>query len=176
MTNTPLNPEALSDTARVALINSARELGQEHWCLSVPAQAKKVLNDCADALTAAQSHAVQLVTIKLPKNPDHNPREKLTNTCAVSPECTDSTGEHHTVAVYTDDEVDALRTRFGHITRIERVFLAAAQPVVNSFDPRELNRKGWTCGCEPGDYDECVECQSACNELANFLNRPEVKP
>lgn len=52
--------------------------------------------------------------------------------------------------------------------------LAAAQPVVNSFDPRELNRKGWTCGCEPGDYDECVECQSACNELANFLNRPEV--
>lgn len=51
-----------------------------------------------------------------------------------------------------------------------------AQPEVNSFDPRVLNRKGWTCGCEPGNYDSCDECQSACNELANFLNRPEVKP
>lgn len=94
-------------------------------------QAEKAL----EYLAAAQSVTVQLVTIKLPKNPDHNPREKLTSTCAVSPECTDSTGEHHTVAVYTDDEVDALRTRFGHITRIERVSLAATQPVVNSFTP-----------------------------------------
>ena len=58
---------------------------------------------------------------------------------------------------------------------LDRV-LTVAQPVVNSFDPRELNRKGWTCGCEPGDYDECDDCQSACNELADFLNRPEVKP
>lgn len=54
----------------------------------------------------------------------------------------------------------------------ERV--AVAQPVVNSFDPRGLNRKGWSCGCEPGNYDSCDECRSACNELANFLNRPEV--
>lgn len=53
-------------------------------------------------------------------------------------------------------------------------YLAVAQTVVNSFDPRELNRRGWTCGCEPGNYDSCDECQSACNELANFLNRPEV--
>lgn len=56
----------------------------------------------------------------------------------------------------------------------ERV--VAAQPEVNSFDPRVLNRRGWTCGCEPGNYYTCDECQSACNELANFLNRPEVKP
>lgn len=55
-------------------------------------------------------------------------------------------------------------------------YLAVAQPEVNSFDPRELNRRGWTCGCEPGNYDSCDECQSACNELAGFLNRPEVKP
>lgn len=53
-------------------------------------------------------------------------------------------------------------------------YLAVAQPVVNSVDPRELNRKGWTCGCEPGNYDSCEECQSACDELADFLNRPEV--
>lgn len=56
----------------------------------------------------------------------------------------------------------------------ERV--AVAQPEVNRFDPRVLNRKGWTCGCEPGNYDSCNECQSACNELANFLNRLQVKP
>ena len=52
--------------------------------------------------------------------------------------------------------------------------LAVAQPEVNSYDPRELKRRGWTCGCEPGDYDECDDCLSAAHELANFLNRPEV--
>ena len=52
-------------------------------------------------------------------------------------------------------------------------YLASAQPEVNSYDPRELNRKGWTCGCEPGDYDKCEGCQSACDELADFLNRLE---
>lgn len=54
--------------------------------------------------------------------------------------------------------------------------IAAALPEVTSVDPRELNRRGWTCGCEPGNYDTCDECQSACNELAGFLSRPEVKP
>lgn len=44
---------------------------------------------------------------------------------------------------------------------------------MSSFDPRELNRHGWTCGCEPGDYNECEDCQSACDELADFLNRLE---
>lgn len=41
-------------------------------------------------------------------------------------------------------------------------------------NPRDLNRRGWTCGCEPGNYDTCDECQSACNELAGFLSRPEM--
>lgn len=44
---------------------------------------------------------------------------------------------------------------------------------MSNFDPRELNRHGWTCGCEPGDYNECEDCQSACEELADFLNRLE---
>lgn len=57
-----------------------------------------------------------------------------------------------------------------------RAYLAAAPPEATIFDPRELNRRGWTCGCMPGDYDQCDECQSACNELAGFLSRPEVKP
>lgn len=52
-------------------------------------------------------------------------------------------------------------------------YLSVAHPEVNSFDPRVLNRRGWTCGCEPGNYDSCDECQSACDELADFLNRLE---
>lgn len=56
---------------------------------------------------------------------------------------------------------------------IVSAYLTVAQPVVNSFDPRKLNRRGWTCGCEPGDYDKCEGCQSACDELADFLNRLE---
>lgn len=60
-----------------------------------------------------------LVTVKLPKNPEHDPRNKQTGPCVVSPTCTDATGEHHTVVARTMDEVEALREKFGHITRIE---------------------------------------------------------
>lgn len=73
----------------------------------------------------AQPDTVHLVTIKLPKNPAHDPKNKITAECVVSPECTDSTGEHHTIAVRTDAEVDALREKFGHMTRIEQVVLPA---------------------------------------------------
>lgn len=62
-----------------------------------------------------------LVTIKLPKNPNHNPHSKVTGPCPVSRVCTDSTGEHHTVLVGNDAEVEELRKRFGHITRVEKV-------------------------------------------------------
>lgn len=53
-----------------------------------------------------------------------------------------------------------------------RAYLAAlsAPAVVEAFNPQALNIKGWTCGCEPGNYDSCDECQSACNELASFLH------
>lgn len=44
----------------------------------------------------------------------------------------------------------------------------------DTVNPSELNRRGWTCGCEPGDYDKCEDCQSACDELADFLNRLEA--
>lgn len=64
--------------------------------------------------------------------------------------------------------------RIDDVERMIRSYFAVAQPVLNSFDPCGLNRKGWTCGCEPGNYDSCDECQSGCNELADFLNRPEV--
>lgn len=64
---------------------------------------------------------LMLVTIKLPKNPEHDPRNKKTGLCPVSPTCTDVTGEHHTVVARTVDEVEELREKFGHITRIEKV-------------------------------------------------------
>lgn len=78
----------------------------------------------------------------------------------------------HDLADVAKRAVDGLKEQ----TDVQSVdnYLAVAQQEVNSFDPRELNRKGWTCGCEPGNYGSCDECQSACNELANFLNRPEV--
>lgn len=77
-----------------------------------------------------------------------------------------------------ETDTDERATEWAHkvTTRVLEGYFAAALPEVTSFDPRELNRRGWTCGCEPGNYDTCDECQSACNELAGFLNRPEVKP
>ena len=61
-----------------------------------------------------------LVTIKLPRNPAHNPQRKITAQCVFSAACTDSTGEHHTTLVHSDAEVEALREKY-HITRVESV-------------------------------------------------------
>lgn len=63
---------------------------------------------------------MKIVTIKLPKNPAHNPHAKVTAPCAVSEVCTDSTGEHHSV-IALDDEVETMREQYGHITRVEDV-------------------------------------------------------
>ena len=38
------------------------------------------------------------------------------------------------------------------------------------FDAVALNKAGWTCGCEPGNYDRCFTCCEMCNDLAHFLN------
>lgn len=66
-----------------------------------------------------------LVTVKLPRNPDHNPRDKKTALCPVNGYlCTDVTGEHHTIPVNADSveqAEDYVRRRFAdvHITRSE---------------------------------------------------------
>lgn len=71
-----------------------------------------------------------LITVKLPKNPDHDPRNKVTGPCPVDMTrgriCTDVTGEHHTVLVAAPDLEAARRTMLLlkpgiHITRIEEV-------------------------------------------------------
>lgn len=61
-----------------------------------------------------------LVTVKLPKNPEHDPRAKRTGPCPFSHECTDVTGEHHTLMTGADG-LEALRADGMHITRTERL-------------------------------------------------------
>jgi hypothetical protein len=64
-----------------------------------------------------------IVTIKLPKNPLHNPNQKKTGKCPVSGNvCTDVTGEHHSILVEgnnIEDITKEVKKRFSHITRIE---------------------------------------------------------
>lgn len=69
-----------------------------------------------------------LVTVKLPKNPEHNPRDKKTGPCPANGNlCTDVTGEHHTFTASLDDDLSAEDVRkiyqglYDHITRIEIV-------------------------------------------------------
>lgn len=61
-----------------------------------------------------------LVTVKLPKNPAHNPRAKVTGQCPFSDECTDVTGEHHSFLTGADG-LAALREEGTHVTRVERI-------------------------------------------------------
>jgi len=69
-----------------------------------------------------------IVTVKLPKNPKHNPRNKVSGECPLSKQlgvsiyCTDTTGEHHSYIEEgkTIQEIeDKAKRMFGHVTRIE---------------------------------------------------------
>jgi hypothetical protein len=64
-----------------------------------------------------------IVTLKLAKNPAHNPRAKQTGLCPVNGEfCTDTTGEHHTIlmdAPSAEDVFEHFNKRGIHVTRIE---------------------------------------------------------
>jgi hypothetical protein len=67
-----------------------------------------------------------LVTIRLPKNPEHNPRDKKTGPCPVNGKpCTDVTGEHHTFLVdledFTVQDVREVYQGIYHVTRVEAV-------------------------------------------------------
>jgi hypothetical protein len=67
-----------------------------------------------------------LVTVKLAKNPEHNPREKKTGPCPISGKpCTDVTGEHHTFladleGMSAEDAREVYETVY-HVTRVEAV-------------------------------------------------------
>jgi len=67
-----------------------------------------------------------LVTVKLPKNPKHNPHDKQLKRCPVNEQsaCTDATGEHHTIAVISALSLADVHTHYAqqyHVTRIETV-------------------------------------------------------
>lgn len=64
-----------------------------------------------------------LVTVKLKKNPEHNPHNKITGPCPVDwgKKCSDSTGEHHTFPSYLGsiEECKEFWSNEYHVTRIE---------------------------------------------------------
>lgn len=65
-----------------------------------------------------------IVTVKLPKNPNYDPRNKVTGFCPASLEavfCSDITGEHHSILVNSPAELAPIRERFVHVTRVEQV-------------------------------------------------------
>lgn len=66
-----------------------------------------------------------LVTVKLPRHPDHDPSNKQAGVCPLSlvigrshRSCGDTLGQHHTVLVESASTVRELREKF-HITRVE---------------------------------------------------------
>lgn len=65
-----------------------------------------------------------IVTIKLPRNPKHNPRNKKSGWCPINPQkhCTDITGSHHSYiqeGLNMEDIRNKARAKYDHITRIE---------------------------------------------------------
>jgi hypothetical protein len=66
-----------------------------------------------------------IVTVKLPKNCNHDPHNKQGGVCPVTgSDCTDTTGEHHSFVYETHRDIDYVRQNWEgsyHITRIEEV-------------------------------------------------------
>lgn len=71
-----------------------------------------------------------IVTVKLPRNKDHDPNNKVTGVCPLPGHgpytpllCTDVTGQHHTEVVDAGDveEILDFYSKGTHITRIEAV-------------------------------------------------------
>ena len=71
-----------------------------------------------------------VVTVKLPRNPKHDPRNKQSGMCPLSKRlsyvvwCTDITGSHHSyteTGVSRKDIEREAKRKFGHVTRIEFV-------------------------------------------------------
>lgn len=69
-----------------------------------------------------------LVTVRLPRNPNHDPHNKITGNCPANlgSICTDSTGEHHTIRVEANTFAEARQfvvetLGFKHITRMEEI-------------------------------------------------------
>lgn len=100
--------------ARVYLDDRAVKFGAGGW--------DQALQDME--LTIVETIHTYLVTVKLPKNPEHNPRNKITGPCPVNGEpCSDVTGEHHTILMRSPRDIRAVAEMaaelYGHVTRVE---------------------------------------------------------
>lgn len=76
--------------------------------------------------TVPDGHKLYVVTIKVHKNPVHDPRHKVTSTCSTSSECTDATGEHHSYVTTGPSAVAVYQSAleaWGHVTRVEEVMM-----------------------------------------------------
>lgn len=76
-------------------------------------------------ITPSETYHTYLITVKLPKNPTHNPRKKIMGPCPVNGEpCSDVTGEHHTVLMRGTQGIEWVRDKYArqyHVTRVESV-------------------------------------------------------
>lgn len=61
-----------------------------------------------------------VITVKVPRNPGHDPSNKQTGTCPYSKQCTDRTGQHHSF-LGTIVDISRLHEAGVHITRTELV-------------------------------------------------------
>ena len=64
-----------------------------------------------------------IVTVKLPRNPQHNPQNKKSGKCPITGwTCTDVTGSHHSYIESGQNRAEIwwkAKEKFGHVTRIE---------------------------------------------------------
>lgn len=65
---------------------------------------------------------VFLVTVKLPKDPNHDPDNKVIGKC-INGRCTDSTGEYHTLLFMTPEGVADVENTGVHVTRVETTWI-----------------------------------------------------
>jgi hypothetical protein len=67
-----------------------------------------------------------IVTIKVPKNPKHDPHNKVIGPCpiAFNKDCTDVTGEHHSFLFSSEEPIDEVRRYWAveyRVTRVEQL-------------------------------------------------------
>jgi hypothetical protein len=75
-------------------------------------------------LQVPDGHRLYVVTIKVHRNPAHNPRAKVPAKCNTSRECTDSTGEHHSYLTTGQSAAQVHQSAlevWGHVTRVEEM-------------------------------------------------------
>ena len=122
-----------------------------------------------------------VVTIKVKRDPKHDPMNKKTGVCPTSSACTDTTGEHHTY-ITTGRNIDdvrqsALEAGWRHVTRVEQmdvvgtVEVGVARKIVATVLEDLRGRKG--VGDSLDDIDDEIYqemCQTLVEKIMNVAN------